>query len=267
MLAKPVIARYPWSPVSPDNRSTDKGLDTRTDLPSEQVATRSRAATRSSRPPKRRAFWALGGLAVLIVAVIAAVLILTGNSDVIPGSKIFGPKRAAFTFTLGKVRPTALGKKHSKKISPQVAASVQETLSDVYGGLFLDPKAWSSGAPDDTFSNDFTGKASTQAQADAASLGLGQLTGQVSNLKVESSSLDVNVLLDPHSHPTAAIGKVRFVAMATLKNGRTVEITNTGNYVMEQSGGKWLVAGYLKTRNKVAEATPSPSPSASGGSS
>jgi hypothetical protein len=205
---------------------------------------------------------------VLIVAVIAALLILTGNSDVIPGAnKIFGPKRAAFTFTLGKVRPTALAKKHSKKIAPQVAASVQETLSDVYGGLFLDPKAWSSGAPDDTFSNDFTGKASTQAQADTASLGLGQLTGQVSNLKVESSSLDVNVLLDPHSHPTAAIGKVQFVAMATLKNGQTVEITNTGNYLMEQSDGKWLVAGYLKTRNKVAEATPSPSPSASGGAS
>ena len=113
-MAKPVIARYPWSPVSPDNRSTDEGLNTRTDLPSEQVETRSRVTARSSRPPKRRAFWALGGLAVLVAGVIMAVLVLTGNGSVIPGNP-FVPKRAAFTFTLGKVRSTSFGRKHSKR--------------------------------------------------------------------------------------------------------------------------------------------------------
>ena len=265
-MAKPVIARYPWSPVSPDNRFTDEGLNTRTDLPSEQVETRSRVAARSSRPPKRRAFWALGGLAVLVAAVIAAVLILTGNGSVIPFNPLT-PKRAAFTFKLDKVRSTALSRKHSTKIPPEVAASVQQTLSDVYGGLFLDPKAWSTGPPGDTFSNDFTGKAGAEAQKEAATLGLGQLTGQVTDLKVESSSLDVRVLLDTHSHPTAAIGEVKFVAAATLKNGQIVDITNTASYLMEQSGGKWLVAGYPKTRSKVKAASVSPAPSGSGGSS
>ena len=122
----------------------------------------------------------------------------------------------------------------------------------MYGGLFLDPKAWSSGPPGGTFSDDFTGKAATEAQKDSASLGLGQLTGQVTDLKVESSSLDVRVLLDPHSHPTAAMGEVHFVALATLKSGQTVEITNSATYLMEQSGGKWLVAGYPRARSKVA---------------
>jgi hypothetical protein len=190
-------------------------------------------------------------------------LIVTGHDSAIP---IIGkPTRADFTFTMGGVSATSLGGKHSGAVAKQVAPEVQKTLSEMYGGLFLDPKAWSTAPPDDVWSH-FTGGAQEHAKSDGAALGLGNLTGTIDTLKVSSSSLQVHVLTDKSNKPVAAIAKVLFVADATTKSGQHIQITREAQYLLDQDNGTWLVSGYPKSLTSVDVIVPSAAPSGAAGS-
>jgi hypothetical protein len=205
-------------------------------------------------------------LAVILLlvggAVAVATLVLSGHETLIP---FVPPKRAAFTFQMGDVSTTSLGGKHADTVGTQVAPQVQKTLSDLYGGLFLDPKAWSSGPPSDVYDH-FTDRAVDQAKSDGAALGLGDLTGTIDTLKVESSNLEVHVLSDHANAPVAAVAKVQFVANATTKDGKHLKITRDAEYLMENVDGTWLVSGYPKNLLSVEVVTPSAGPSGTSGS-
>jgi hypothetical protein len=166
---------------------------------------------------------------------------------------------------MGDVSATALGGKHSQGVAEQVAPQVQTTLSDLYGGLFLDPKAWSTAPPDDVWDH-FTGRAQEQAQSDGAALGLGDLTGTIDTLKVSSSSLEVHVLTDRSNNPVAAVAKVQFVADATTKDGRHIQITRDAQYLLDHVDGTWLVSGYPQNLTSVDQIVPSGGPSGASGS-
>ena len=161
--------------------------------------------SRSNRQRSRRPWWIAAAVVLLVGAAVVVGLVATGHDTGIP----FVPKptRADFTFTMGNVSATSLGGKHSGGVAQQVAPQVQKTLSDLYGGLFLDPKAWSTAPPDDVWTH-FTGPAREQAKTDGAALGLGDLTGTIDTLKVSSSSLEVHVLTDRSNDPVAAVAKV-----------------------------------------------------------
>src|SRR5690242_8253249 len=95
--------------------------------------------TRSTRQRSRRPWWIAAGVVLLVGVGVIVGLIVTGHDSAIP---IIGkPTRADFTFTMGGVSATSLGGKHSGEVAKQVAPEVQKTLSEMYGGLFLDPKA------------------------------------------------------------------------------------------------------------------------------
>ena len=147
----------------------------------------------------------------------------------------------------------------------EIAPQVQKTLSDLYGGLYLDPKAWSSGPPSDVYDH-FTDRAVEQAKSDEAALGLGDLTGTIDTLKVASSNLEVHVLSDHANTPVAAVAKVQFVATATTKDGKHLKITRDAEYLMENVDGTWLVSGYPKSLLSVEVVTPSAGPSGATGS-
>jgi hypothetical protein len=205
-------------------------------------------------------------LAIIVLVVAGAAtalaLVLTGHETVIPG---LAPTRAKFTFQMGDVSTTSLGGKHADTVGTQVAPEVQKTLSDLYDGLFLDPKAWSSAPPSDVYDH-FTDRAVEQAKSDGTALGLGDLTGTIDTLKVASSTLDVNVLTDHSNNPVAAVAKVQFVANATTKDGKHIRITRDAQYLMENVDGTWLVGGYPLNRLSVEVVTPSAGPSGASGS-
>src|SRR5262249_54386548 len=175
------------------------------------------------------------------------------------------PTRDDFTFTMGNVSATSLGGKHSQAAADQVAPEVQKTLSEMYGGLFLDPKAWSTAPPDDVWDH-FTGAAQDHAKADGAALGLGSLAGTIDTLKVSSSSLQVHVLTDKSNKPIGAVAKVRFVADATTKSGQHIQITRDAQYLLDQDNGTWLVSGYPQNLTSVDVIAPSSGPSGASGS-
>jgi hypothetical protein len=218
---------------------------------------------RSSRQRSRRPWWIAVVVVLLVGAAVVVGLVVTGHDSAIP---IIGkPTRADFTFTMGDVSATALGGKHSQGVAEQVAPQVQTTLSDLYGGLFLDPKAWSTAPPDDVWDH-FTGRAQEQAQSDGAALGLGDLTGTIDTLKVSSSSLEVHVLTDRSNNPVAAVAKVQFVADATTKDGRHIQITRDAQYLLDHVDGTWLVSGYPQNLTSVDQIVPSGGPSGASGS-
>jgi hypothetical protein len=208
-------------------------------------------------------WWVVGVLVVLVGGGgIVAALVLTGHKSIIP---LLKPKRAAFTFQMGNVSTTALGAKHSNAVGNAAAEPVRTTLSDLYGGLFLDPKAWSTGPPSDVWDH-FTERAATQAKSDGANLGLGELTGTIDTLKVASSNLEVHALSDRAGAAIAVMAKVEFVADATTKDGQHIQITREAQYLLEEIDGTWLVSGYPKSLTSVATIAPSAGPSGSSGS-
>jgi hypothetical protein len=219
--------------------------------------------TRSNRQRSRRPWWIAAIVVVLIAAGVVVGLVVTGHDSLIP--LVPKPTRADFTFTMGDVSATSLGGKHSEPVAEQVAPQVQQTLSDLYGGLFLDPKAWSTAPPDDVWTH-FTGRAQEQAQTDGTALGLGDLTGTIDSLKVSSSSLEVHVLTDRSNNPVAAVAKVQFVADATTKAGAQIQITRDATYLLDRVDGKWLVSGYPQNLTSVDEVAPSAGPSGASGS-
>jgi hypothetical protein len=219
--------------------------------------------TRSTRQRRRRPWWIGLAVVLLVGAAVIVGLVVTGHDSAIP---IIGkPTRADFTFTMGGVSATSLGGKHSQVVAKQVAPEVQQTLSDLYGGLFLDPKAWSTAPPDDVWTH-FTGPAQRQAKADGAALGLGNLTGRIDTLKVSSSSLQVHVLTDASNKPVAAIAKVTFVADATTKDGQHIQITRDAQYLLDPVDGMWQVSGYPRVLTSVDVIVPSAGPSGASGS-
>jgi len=210
---------------------------------------------------RRRPWWAIVIAVVLIAAIAVLALILSGNRQVLPFEP---PKRVPFTFKLGNTSTVSL-----KLKSPSVGdvpLSVQKTLSDMYDGLFLDPHAWSTAPPSDVYDH-FTEAAKPAAQQDGTSLGLGSLTGTIKTLKVDSSNLDVRVLVDPAGHPTSAMGLVQFVATAQTKTGSTIRITRKAQYLLENVNGTWLVAGFPKTTTTVDRIVMSPVPTGGSGGS
>jgi hypothetical protein len=208
-------------------------------------------------------WWVVALLVVLVGGGgIVAALVLTGHKSIIP---LLKPKRAAFTFHMGDVSTVSLGGKHADAVGQAVAEPVRTTLSDLYGGLFLDPKAWSTGPPSDVWAH-FTQRAVVQAKSDAATLGLGDLTGTIDTLKVASSNLEVHALSDRAKAAVAVMAKVLFVANATTKDGRHIQITREAQYLLENVGGTWLVSGYPQSLTSVATIAPSAAPSGSSSS-
>lgn len=208
---------------------------------------------------RRKPWWAVGIAVVVIGAVGVLAIVLSGNRQVLP----FVPKRAPFTFTMGTSSAVSLKDKHPDVGT--VPASVQTTLSSMYDGIFLDPHAWSTAPPSDVY-NLFTDTAKPAAQQAGTSLGLGSLTGTIKTLKVDSSNLDVHVLIDAQGKPTAAIGDVQFVATAQTTKGWTIRITRNAQYLMEEVNGTWLVSGFPKTTTTVDRIVMSPVPAGGSGS-
>jgi hypothetical protein len=220
-------------------------------------------ASRANRSRRRTPWWVVAALVVLLGGGgIVAALVLTGHKSIIP---LLKPTRAAFTFQMGDVSTTSLGGKRSDAVGNAAAEPVRTTLSDLYGGLFLDPKAWSSGPPSDVWDH-FTEHAAEQAKSDGAALGLGELTGTIDTLKVASSNLEVHALSDRAGAAIAVMAKVEFVANATTKDGQHIQITREAQYLLEEVDGTWLVSGYPKSLTSVATIAPSAGPSGSSGS-
>src|SRR4029077_4992015 len=135
------------------------------------------------------------------------------------------PPRVPFRFPLGTVTSTSLSGREATKAADTAADGVESALSTFYDQAFVDPAAWTSGAPAAAwkmFSADVVGR----AKKDAGSLTLGPVEG-LDALDGGRSLLGVRVLLDPSLHATAAVGTVTFDATGTLKDGATLTVHNT----------------------------------------
>lgn len=236
------------------------GLPVQTEpFPDDQPAA-ARATRREASARRRTLRWVLVGAGVLVVAAVVIALVAMGGGS--PGNSPAGappPSRAAFTFPLDKVSSVRVAAHGPTTSAQDVAAAVQSRLSDMYGTAFLDPRSW-AGATPATLWQTFAPATRARAQGDAAAFTLKGI-GKVQDLKVTTSSLDVEVLYDPSGRPSAAIATVEFEASGQTGGGAPVNVVSTAHLLLRPASGQWFISGYPSASTRIAPQGSSASPS------
>jgi hypothetical protein len=121
------------------------------------------------------------------------------------------------------------------------------------------PDTWTRGIPSTAW-DVFSPGVRTQAQHDAASLGLGAQVPSLSRLTVDQSSLGMRVLVDPKAAIVTVGADVRFVAIGVLRDGRLLHVSSHASFLFKQLSGRWMIVGYPLASIELNTVTPSPSP-------
>jgi hypothetical protein len=211
---------------------------------------------------------AVAAAAVLVFMVTRGVGPSTASGG--PGSRPSGspatPGRPAFFFRVESKAPAASGK-HAPGAAADASIEIAGRLSTFYDTVFMDPATWSGGVPDDAW-DVFDPSVANRARNDAAAFTMGDRAPGLTSLEVSEASLTVKVLLDPKGRPAAAIAEATFVAAGTLEDGRTVDVTNHANLLMQEVDGRWFVFGYPDASTDVETPAPTtPGPTGTGSAS
>ena len=201
----------------------------------------------------RGALLATAAAAVVIAAV--ALLVLSRSHGGPRGGASPTAPTVAFSFPAPAARGQLLGGASADALARPIANGVAQTLGRFYELAFFDAAAWSGPPPAAAWAA-FAPSAAGRARQDAAGLTLAGAGERIGTLRPASSSLAVRVLFDPKRRPIAVIATVSFVARGTLARGGSVEVTSRGSYLMEQVGGRWLIAGYPGVRTEVVAPAP-----------
>lgn len=205
-------------------------------------------------PGRRRRRWPLlVAIAVIVVVglVVAGFALRTNTSA--PGTGQAVAPATPFELTLTGYRGAFTGKAQPAAVH-SVAKSVRSTLRSFYAGAFLTPAAWAGTPPAATW-DAFAATSRPAAQADAGSLTIERRVGGISSLRAGRSTVRVVVLVDSKGNPVSAIASTSFSASGTLTSGGTVDVSQSGRFVLQPVGGRWLITGYPKVTTRV-HATP-----------
>src|SRR5207253_7017535 len=93
-------------------------------------------------------------------------------------------------------------------VAQKSANDIRFVLDRMYALAFLDPSNWQSGSYDSVFGFFDRGAAAHKAQADAATLTLGNAGSRFSDVQPASGTLAVRVLLDKGGVPISASAAV-----------------------------------------------------------
>jgi hypothetical protein len=224
-----------------------------------------RHASKSSRI--KPATLIIGGV-VAVIAVVIAIVLLSGGADSLPGIGPDTPETPEFAFEAAKViavptRADAQDGELDPKAGP-VAAEVEDAMDALYIRAFLDPGNWQEGAYDDVWEL-FEPGAGAEAQAQVDTLTAGTGAGDAfDEIQPTLGTLQIKVLFDQQDRAFSAVAIVRFGARGKSKEGPDVRIRSEGQFVFEQLDGVWKVVSFRVLRhNDLLEPSVSASASAS----
>jgi hypothetical protein len=223
---------------------------------------------------------AVAGLAIITFA----VLLVAGPSGIpgaspTPGSLSTplptlvpaptGPPRVVFSLPVSKVVTTAIqGARRRPKIGRQAGIGVSETLGAFYDEAFFNPVTWIRGVSPAAWAA-FAPEVAARAKKDERSLTLGTAGRELQSLQPTERRLVVEVLIGADGAPISAVASVTLGATGVLTSGELLEVRNTARFLLEPSGGGWLIVGYPSARTTLRTLpapSPSPSPEARAGS-
>ncbi len=215
--------------------------------------------------------WVVGCLVLLALAGGVTAFLLTRHHPVAhPGahgspspSPSPIPPAEAFAFTTTTtdvVGVTSAGKPAAEAL----AATIRTSLTSFYQQAFATPSTWTKGVPASAW-DVFASPVRPQAERDASSLALGRQAPGLVRLHVGEATLTVHVLVDGTGHPVSAFADVSVQATGSLKDGTTVEVTNTATLLFRRLDQAWVITGYPVAKTTVTSTLPAPGPSASTG--
>jgi len=230
----------------------------------------SRAARSGVARSRRRLFVGLVILVVVLAgAAIGAWAVLSNPTSSPAGSATPAtvPNRPPFFFRIGVVRADSTGR-DALNAARDSSVVIAGRLSSFYDTVFMDPATWKEGVPDRAWLL-FDSSVRARARQESASFTLGSQAASLKSLRVENTSLSVDVLADPRGNPQAAVATVEFKAEGLLVTGQLATITNTASFLFRIEGGEWVVFGYpsANTAIETQALTPSAGPSSSSGTS
>jgi hypothetical protein len=220
-------------------------------------------------PP--RLLWAGAGLVVLIVGIVLAVVLLGGGGGAPqsegrspkPGESAGGPSNIAFVFRPPKVETVRVTGKVRVPDLRGGSAAITTSLSRLYDQTVIDRTHWVTGPPPSVW-NAFAPDVRAKARTDAGAFTLGRSAALMKTLQVSSSSLTIRYLIDDHGRVVAAQASSYLKAVGELKDGRPVRIIATGELLLKQVSGTWLISGYPSASVTVASPEAVSPPATSG---
>ena len=177
------------------------------------------------------------------------------------GSPAGTPARPPFFFRIGDVTADSTGRR-AVNVARDASVEIAGQLSSYYDTVFMDPDTWKKGVPDRAWLL-FDRSLRARARQDSASLTLGPQAANLESLRVENSSLSVEVLIDARGNPQAAVANVEFKARGSLVTGQPAAIANTASFLLQLEAGEWVVFGYPTAKTSIDVQAPTPSAGAS----
>jgi hypothetical protein len=244
-----------------------------TDLEAPARPGEARPLTRHQKAQRRSRHRLLIGLFVVAVAVagagigVWAVVTNPASGPGTAGTPATTPARPRFFFRIADVTADSTGRAASN-VAQDASVEIAGQLSYFYDTVFMDPATWKDGVPDSAWLI-FDPSVRERARQDGASFTLGSEGADLKSLRVSNSSFSVEVLIDPHGNPKAAVANVEFEAAGSLTNGDRAIVKNKASFLLQLQGVEWVVFGYptASTTFETRSLTPSPGQSSGPGAS
>lgn len=207
----------------------------------------------------------VGGGAALVLAGGLAMLLGGGGNSILPFRS--PPPISPVSFTLEKVTAattTATTPTQAVHAAEPIGAEVHVAMTMLFEGAFVEPDVWRHEDYADVFSQVMDESAAAQALNDIDVLTLGAGADDTYEVVTPGlSSLTVTVLMDGKDHPTQAIAKVTFNAVAELDDHTYSAIIVTGSFFFRPQDGTWKIFSYEVDKDEEPTQAPSsPTPSA-----
>jgi hypothetical protein len=205
-------------------------------------------------PSVKPLYLVLGGIGVVVVAVVA-ILLLTKHKGTDAGGGDGGitPTTGVFSFHIDPPQAlttsqTANQDKAAKAAKP-AAQAAEKLIHDFYVNAYLNTGEWTDGAYTGVFAG-FSPGAKAQAVKQLDVLTAGTAASDTFNGVTENNAhLKEKVLMDLNGQPYSVVAVVTFSAVADLKNGTSQTLISQGQYILEKVGSGWQVTSYSVTRS------------------
>ena len=155
---------------------------------------------------------------------------------------LIGPDVPEFSFEIERVKGQGTGGSGDPDALRSTAEDVRSTLDAMYVAGFVDPGKWEGGRFPEVLEA-FSGPAARQARRDLDDLTLGPASGRLELVRPKPGRLNVSFLLDG-TRPIAAVASTTFRGVGELTGGGRLQIQHSGEYMMREVDGSWLIVGY-----------------------
>lgn len=199
---------------------------------------------------------------VLLVLAIGAIAFLT-RDDAVPrragettqgDGDVASSSTPSFRFTKASHRIVRTSSVHigrqRRQASARAAHAARRILTEMYTEGFLDPANWQQGRYAEALQG-FTRAARKQAETRTRLLTAGPQAGdRFDEIVPASGRIATRILVDRQGRPTLMVSAVRFSAVASGPEPRTLR--SRGQFFFERVDGRWRIVSFHVTRSDTS---------------